>query len=844
VERIEKVEEKERDSTLFPFFYIFFAFCDTIIEKRGKGEREESRMGMRQRTIFMCSLYMLGGLVCASQFVSSIRIGLTLFLLAICVGMVPLLKHQANRVIVIIGLLFLGVSFFSYIWIEKHNVSLLPEEATARFVGEIKSAVDIDGDRGMFTLRVRQWGNEALLEPELVRTTLYFRSMAEREKGRVLLRYGATLSGRMEVALPSPPSNPGAFDYPRYLHWQKIHRVGKIKSMQGLSYTSPSWSFTGMMIDWQAWLADRIDILYAPQTAGLLAGMLLGAVDKVDPDVYADFSTLGLTHIIAISGQHITLLMVGLVYVCRLCGILRQRAYIITAVCLPLYVMMSGSSPSAVRALLMGELVLLALWTNRVKDGWNLIGASFLVMALYDPYFIHDVGFQLSYLVTFGLLVFVPPLQRKIPISLAVMRGLVAVTFAATLVSFPITIFYFHRYSILSPFINFLFVPFMSILIAPMSAVSLLLGSIHPSLGFLVAKMVDGLLLPALRMIDFIESWQAFHLAFRSPSVVWMFFYLVYLLFFAKWLYDKIESNWKIKTFLVLSMIFLLVVLFPSWKKEGVTVTFLDVGQGDAIVIQTPRHAILIDGGGPTLQWNEEPWQKRREPFNPVKSVVLPFLYSQGISALDLLVLTHGDGDHIGGLSHLLQNMPVKQAMVNGQPAKTEIEKQVNRLLEEKRIPTVQAKKGQTWQEGNEIIWKVLHPASFASLSTRDNDHSIVLLLKAYGTHFLFTGDLEKEGEERLLREENIGPIDVLKVGHHGSKTSTSEAWVHHLTPAISVISVGKKNRYGHPHPEVIQRLVKQNSLLLRTDMCGAITVRVQKERITYETIHSSVSCQ
>lgn len=801
---------------------------------------------VRQRTLLICSLYMLGGLVCASQFVHSVRAGLGLLLLTIVLGILPLWlqKEVFSRSLVLVGLACLCTGFMYYIWTEQRNTSVLPEAANAAFTGRIESPVVFDGNRCKFTLRINSLEDKELLRSEKVQATLYFRDKASRNEAEKVLGYGTELAGPIELMIPSSPTNPESFDYPAYLHWQRIHRLGKIMDMRSLSYREAKLNFTVAMMSSQRWLADRVSSLFAPEAAGLLSGMLLGAVDDIDPDTYATFSSLGLTHIVAISGQHIALLSAGVLYVLRLCGVTKRRAYITLALFLPLYVIMSGSSASAVRALIMGEFVLLALIVGRLKDGWNLLGAAFLLMIGYDPYYIHNVGFQLSYLVTFGLLVFVPPIMNKCTAGSLAIRSLIAVTIAATLVSFPLTIYYFHVYSFLSPMINFLFVPFVSILIAPLSVVSIILGSVHPALGFLTSKIVDILLLPALRLLRIIEQDYSLRFAFESPSLWWMLGYFGWLIFLTAWLYDRITFNWKTKTCLVLFPALLFGMLFFSWPKKEVVVTFLDVGQGDAIVIETPGRTVLIDGGGPPLLFGEQAWERRREPFNPVKSTVIPFLHAKGISSLDLVVMTHGDSDHIGGISYLLEHMPVRQVMVNGLPARTEIEKKVNELLHYKRIPILKAKQGQVWSEEPGIVWRVLNPVRVLSPEGEDNAYSVVLWLEAYGSTFLFTGDLEQEGEMRLLHEKAVGTVDVLKVGHHGSRTSTSKPWEEALSPKLSVISAGKKNRYGHPHREVIERLETNGSIILRTDRCGAAVVRVREGALTYKTMESNAGCR
>ncbi|WP_082129779.1 DNA internalization-related competence protein ComEC/Rec2 [Aneurinibacillus tyrosinisolvens] len=790
---------------------------------------------MRQRALFLYGLCMLGGLVSASQFINSARSGLLLLILCLTITAAALWRYREHRWNCILCFFFLIGGFTYYIWVDTHNVSVLPDKKAA-FEGVIKSAPEYDGDRSRFIIEITGIDGSSIQPKEKVQTTLYFHAEHERTRAEKLLTYGTELAGEIELSLPADPTNPGAFDYPEFLHWQRIHKTGKITEVQSLIYRKPAaLSINRSMIQARTWLTTRLSQLYSNETEGLLAGMLLGSEEEIDPELYTSFSSLGLTHVIAISGQHISLLVIALVYLLCLCGMGKERAYMITAVILPVYVLMTGASASAMRALIMGELVLGALLMRRFHDGWNSIGAAFLMMALYDPYCIHQVGFQLSFLVTFGLLVFVPRFNSILPIKQEALKSLVAVTVTATIVSFPLTIYYFHVYAYISPLINFVFVPFISIIIAPLAAVSLLLGAIHPAFGLFLANVVDVMLTPVLQFLYVAETWYTVRGVFSSPSAFWLCGYMAWIVFLACSLYGKIIFNWKIVTahiFIPLTLFCLL--LTDSHPGDSVLITFLDVGQGDAIVIETPGKVVVIDGGGPMPRWNEQPWQKRRNNYNPVKEVVMPYLYYRGIKQVDLLVLTHGDSDHVGGIPYLLSHMPVRQVMVNSRKTETSLMKEIFYLLNKGNIPVVAANSGQSWKEGDFIRWHVLNPNKESTGESR-NDSSVVLLLEAYGRKLLLTGDLEQQGEERILRETDIHNVDILKAGHHGSRSSTSEPWVLRTHPVLTVISVGKKNRYGHPHAEVIERLIAHSSKVLRTDECGAIVVQIERNGFVYK---------
>ncbi|WP_027417695.1 DNA internalization-related competence protein ComEC/Rec2 [Aneurinibacillus terranovensis] len=792
---------------------------------------------MKCRILFCCSVCALGGMISAAAYYENKRFILLCLSVFILGAAIILWKQPTLRRPFIVGACFFLIGGSNYMWTEAHNTSHLPLGRVS-FEGIIQDAPDFDGDRSRFTLQIAKINNRNIPQAERVWTTVYFTTEEQKKRAEACFLYHSRLKGEMELNLPKPPTNPGAFNYPVYLHREHIHRVGSIRSPQSLSYQKPNRSIEGAILSLQKWLVGRINRMYSADTAGFISGLLIGSLDEMDAENYVRLSSLGLAHILAISGHHITLLVIGLLFLLRWLGMTKERAGVLAIILLPLYVLLTGAGASAVRALIMGELVLLAVLLHRFKDGWNLIGAAFLMMTLFDPYQIHSISFQLSYLVTFGLLAFVPLLDRKVAIKWKFLRENITVTAAATLVSFPLSIFYFHLFSFLSPLVNFIFVPFSSILIMPTAAVSLILGSIHPAFGILLARIVDFMLAPVLQLLYKIENWKWLSFAFVSPSFVWFVVYAGWLVFLAFLLYGKIETNWKTITASFLSCFLLLLALFiPQWMKKGTQITFLDVGQGDAIVIETPRRVVLIDGGGSPAE--KEGWKRQRNPYQPIKNVVIPYLLYRGISSVDLYVMTHGDSDHVGGSPYLLLHMPVKQILANGLPPKTQLEQEIARVIKERGIPVVTAQSGQRWREEEGINLDVLNPpiSHEKDEAASDNNNSVVLLLDAYQHHFLFTGDLEKEREDRLLQDGRLPSVDVLKVGHHGSKSSTGENWVSRLHPLLSVISVGERNRYGHPNPEVIRRLEAHHSTVLRTDKQGAVIINVNNHEFTYTTV-------
>lgn len=793
---------------------------------------------MKGRGLFWYSLIYLGGLIFStfSKFTSIYSI-LPLLLSAIApIGLYFLFPMWRRRILFAFLIFLFGYLYYG--WVDSRNISQLPVGKVS-FQGIIKNPPVFDGDLVRFTLGVTSVNNKTVPQENVV-VSLYLNQIEDLQKAKDSLKYNQKCSGTMELQPLEEPTNPGSFDYKAYLYWKKIHRLGIVDNLSALSMNkSRAWSIQGLLYDFRGKLEERALQLYDKETAGLITGFVLGSTDELDPEVSLLFSHLGLTHILAISGQHITLLVMGLLALFRFFRVTREKAYIYTMFILPLYVCMTGGSPSAVRSLIMGELVLLALRFRLYRNSWNILAFAFLLMALVDPYYIHDIGFQLSFLVTFGLLVFVPPLMKMIPIRKTELNALFAVTLSATLISFPLTIYYFHLFSLFSPITNIICVPLFEFVVAPLATASLFLGIITPEAGWIFSSMANYTLKFIVYGLNCLDNLEFSRLIFSSPPILWIFGYIFGLILFFFLIYSKVDSrrySWAILSgFVVFTT---LMLSLQQANAPTVRITILDVGQGDCIVVETPGNVTVIDCAGPAIMGSEEEWQKRRNPFNPSKNVLIPYLYFRGIHKIDALILTHWDYDHVGGVSYLIQHFPVGRVVMNGEPESSASNREIQRIMNEKKIPQEIAGKNEAWNNGI-IHWQVLNPTQ-GNKTSNTNDQSLVLLLEVNGHRFLFTGDLEESGEKTLLQGEPFWPVDVLKVGHHGSNSSTSAQWVQALQPRLSVISVGKRNRYGHPNLEVIQLLQKNGGKVERTDQSGAITIILDRNQVNYQTYRNN----
>jgi competence protein ComEC len=266
------------------------------------------------------------------------------------------------------------------------------------------------------------------------------------------------------------------------------------------------------------------------------------------------------------------------------------------------------------------------------------------------------------------------------------------------------------------------------------------------------------------------------------------------------------------------------------------TVSYINVGQGDSILIELPyrKGTYLIDTGG-SIHFDQEDWEKPEEEFDVTKEIVLPFLKAKGISKLDVLLLSHGDMDHAGGALYLLDSLKVGNVfMANSLPNELEkdIQLKAKNMGSGVRILTNDVR----WTDQNSKFM-VLNPGIEEGQSS--NNRSVVLWVKIYDTSLLFTGDIEKEAEHEIAGKFKSFKTDILKVPHHGSKTSTTDEFLEKASPAFAVISVGEKNIYGHPNEEVVERLKKRNITTFRTDLNGDIILTINSNKIKFMTVNT-----
>jgi competence protein ComEC len=803
-------------------------------------------------------------------------------------------------------------------WVDAHNTSSLPAllaaagaavpdafaaDLEAEVTGTIISAVEIDGDRVQFRVTassVRVKGEQtplALSERLLVQVRL----AAQPELALAAKwRRGDRIRLAGEFAKPAEATNFGGFDYHRYLKSQRIHWLFKASGAAAVHTSAgPRWSTASLLsrIDtMRAALGSRMDALYPGEQSGYMKGLVLGISEDLDPERFRQFAQLGLTHILAISGLHVAVFLYVLGGLLRLLRMTRERMLLLMIAAVPFYVLLAGGSPSVIRAGIMAMLGLAAARMHKLKDGLHLLSAAALLMLAWDPYMLSNVGFQLSFLVTAGLILGVPPVRAWMPNGsrTKALFDLIAVTMVAQAVSFPLTRYYFNQFHLLSLMANFVLVPFISFIVMPLGGASLILDTIWHPAGSLVAMATELANHLTFGFVQKLSRLQSFRMIWATPPLQWVLYMYAALALCLGMLkraqanreasfevhqhsrtslqayedmptqplnaisdqppdpsyllgndprHTSIGRKW-IPFFALFALVLPLVwAYYPDWNDHDAYVSFIDVGQGDSILVRTASgEHILIDGGG-TVVFRKpgDEWRERSDPFEVGQKVVVPLLQQRGVHNIDLLVLSHLDSDHIKGLIAVLGQIPVKRILWNGtfKPSADAIS--VLQTGIDQHIPLYTAAAGLSWRMDDHTVIEVIGNASgiTAGRATaiptvkEQNGQSVALLLHLYERSFLLTGDADEAEEQTLLSQYQSQnhpqkqAIDVLKVSHHGSKTSSSAEWLSYWQPNLAVISVGRNNLYGHPNRNVLQRIEAIGAGVKRTDLNGEVQFRI-----------------
>lgn len=707
-------------------------------------------------------------------------------------------------------LIVFAVSLVSFINMDARLVE--GPVLTGSFQGELVFGErTIDGDRlsGFATDRFGQ----------VIYASYRIRSIEEQRR---LLQLGPamTLQVEGEYAEPKQPAHPYAFDMAGYL---KRHNASGMLEIKTLEAAVSGTGLRARLARQRSDLIEHIESSFPESLAAEAQALLLGDRSGMDTEQARIQRTLGITHLFAISGLHVGIVTGMAYFVLLRLRVRKGTATVLLLMLLPLYAVLAGAAPSVMRACAMVAFVLAAKLFGLHVSALQALSASFILFLWVDPGLLQDIGFQLSYGASFAIIA-----SLKLMEGASFLKSGLIVTAVSQLCLYPLLLFHFYEISLSAFLVNAVYVPMFTLVILPANFI--LLAATFLPLG------IDALL---FMIYEPFRSWiggvtmslaDLPHQVWTPgrPTAAWIVFMAASVLLF----FVQAEKRFRFRLLFILLVPALLLTAKP-YLDPGLHVSFIDVGQGDSTLIELPyRQAVyLIDTGG-VLRFEGEAFQESGRPFEVGRQTVVPYLKGRGISDVDLLILSHPDADHAEGADEVFEELDVERLHITPGSETAALMAELSASAKEAGVET--PKSGARWLAGN---------TRFHYLSPEDevyegNDDSLVLLMDHQGQRFLFTGDLENEGESGVIERygQQLAGITVLKVGHHGSKTSSSQFFLEALRPEMSIVSAGADNRYGHPSPEVTERFRALGLPLLSTAEKGTIRMTVESGKVYVES--------
>ena len=614
------------------------------------------------------------------------------------------------------------------------------------------------------------------------------------------------------LRLPSYFRNPGSFDGAAYLARQEIELLGSTKSalLVTLDEKGPLWSSFISRLRLRA--LRRLDGALSEETFGVVAALVTGERAGLSPELERLYQRAGIYHVMAISGAHVALWILFLHGLMRRCGVSASSSHLGLLILLPLYAAFCGARPPVLRAVVMASAVLGARLLSLRSPAVNGLALAALLLLIEDPSMLRDAGFQLSFAAMGTIALALGPLHSRLAFAGRLALPL-AISIAAQLGVVPVAAWHFHR---LSPV-----APIASLAAMPAAAVVCILGV--ALVAFAEVTLVSGLVAfattQAVAVLNFIAALAA-HLPVASlrvgtPSWTWVLLYASALALVVSPSRRRFGAGACILVVLVASLLL-------SWPRKGdvLEMAVLDVGHGDAIVLSLPDGKnVLVDGGG-----------LGRSSLDIGESVLVPYLLDRGVRKLDAVIVTHADFDHIGGLFTVLEEIEVK-ALWEGNPVWALSHRAAYRALHERAasagVTSHVLTSGENFLFGG-VEFEVLAASQPGFESS--NDRSVVLRINYGDRSLLLTGDAERALEAALVRSGADLRADVLKVAHHGSRSSSSDAFLDAVRPRLAIISARRAPSRPLPSAHVLHRLRERGIEYLRTDHNGTVTVRIRKD--------------
>lgn len=614
------------------------------------------------------------------------------------------------------------------------------------------------------------------------------------------LEYGSIIKINAQYTEATRDRNYGGFNYKTYLRTKKIYGIFNVEDVEIVKNGSDN-----IIIKLRKYIKSKLREKLKKENSELAISLIVGDRSHISSEVEDNFKKANLMHMLAISGAHFSYVILIATFISNRLQH-KRLGQLIQIIAIIFFMNLTGNTASVVRAGIMSILLIGSSICKRQNDSLNNIAISAIIQIINNPYIIFDSGFMLSYSGVLGIILFYKKISEHIHFKS------IALTISANIFIIPIMIYNFHTIS--ASFI------ISNICASWLLGIIIILEFISLCIPIKLLYMILDLLIMMLRKIAEICANIPFAQMY-VPRYAIFFVIVIYILIFCR----KLKCRKYVYSFLTIGASILLIVNFIDVYQDRMRINFIDVGQGDSCLIRYKGTNIMIDSGG-SLSKNKD-----GKSYDIGENVLNNYLLNRGITRLDYIMVSHFDEDHSQGFVFLLKNMKVKSVIISEQYKTSSIYEQFKQICKKQNIQIIYVRSGDEIRI-KDLAFKILHPKSKENQISENplNNNAIVCMVKYKNRRILFTGDIEKVAENEMVKEYTNGlKADILKVGHHGSKTSTTKEFIDLINPSVALIGVGQNNKFGHPNEDVIKRLEEKNIQIYRTDEMGEISVIIDK---------------
>ena len=597
------------------------------------------------------------------------------------------------------------------------------------------------------------------------------------------------LEGKLEI--PKIATNYKGFDYRQYLKTKKIQGIVIADNVKILKAKYKNNLIYQMQKKIKAIIKEKLP----SETGDLLLAILLGDKKDLSEQIQINFKNSNLSHMLAVSGAHVSYIIIGLTYITQNSIMGKRKARVFCIFFLIIFMAITNFTPSVTRACIMAILTLVSEILYKKADIYTNISISALIILLYNPYSLLDLGFQLSFGGTIGIVIFMRFIKKKQeePKLLNYIKQMALVSICANIIIIPIIMNNFNTVSLTFLVSNILASPILAIIVIVGFSI-IIISIISHSLSNILVFWLNPILNLLIKISSFCSKLPFAKILVVTPYIFNIIFYYTIILYLVN--YNELKQFIKKETVILLSIILILSNFIFYILPQDLKIYFIDVGQGDSTLIVTPsKKTILIDGGG-------------SESFDVGEKVLLPYLLDRRIRKIDYIMISHFDTDHCKGIFTVIENLKVKNIIISKQAEKSENYKKFKEIVANKKINIILVKAGDKIKIDKYIYFKILFPTEKLIMQNPLNNNSIVSQLNYKSFKMLFTGDIEEIAEKEILNlQKDKLKSTILKVAHHGSNTSSTQEFINSVKPELALIGVGKNNTFGHPSECVVEKL-------------------------------------